>query len=887
MKYLFRATAKLECSPSRRPPDALSSASLRTSESLVEREKHLQALAEVFAEPFQSGSVVLLSGEAGFGKTSLIQVGLDTLDHKWRVLVAASEPLDVPAAFSPLYDLIAELPPDLQHDIRAGTGRMPVYLGMLDLVKNDRVVLVLEDVHWADEATLGLVRYLGKRMGATQSVLIVTFRSEEITVSPPLRLVVADLGPSAIRIDLPALTVSGVEELARGTGLDPRHVHDATLGNPFFVDEVLMHPDIALPPTIQYAVLANAGQLPDDALEFVNTVALSSDGVPLADIAQLGDPTGSHCDLAFSRRLVASARGQISCRHELIRKSLVEALPPATKRRLHGKLLAHLEGTAPDSRDMARLAYHAIGAGEREKAAEYSLIAGEDAATGGAHRQAAFHFANALEFADVIASSTLEDALLSAAREHCYINAFETALDFSRRRVELATSPVEEARSRAWVAFFEFRQSNLDAAVREAEAALEILRTADHSVELAVALAVLAHATFVGGDVHKALSVAEEALSVARSCDSVDMEIYASTTMGTARYHLGELDGMAQVEAAARRGLEAGARESGAEALNSLGQLAKSAWQMGDARKWFQVLQEYSTAHELDAWYIAAVSTSAGIAVDMGLWADADAYLETVAGQRTCVATEVEMLDIGATLRTRRADPGAAEMVAAVLDRVETYNDVWTRIEACVVAMEAAWTGITPADKVAAMYQDLVDLVPDGDHLDRARLAFWALRLGWEPPEGEINGPTALEIAGRPSEAAAEWDRCGYRIQAIISRALSPESDLDAIFSDLASMGAHGVARGLRRELQRRGVKRVPRGERSSTQENPTGLTVRETEVLSLLAEGLSNAAISERLFITKKTASHHVSSILVKLHVSSRGQAAALAVANRWNTSN
>jgi DNA-binding CsgD family transcriptional regulator/tetratricopeptide (TPR) repeat protein len=858
---------------------------IRTSHALVERDEHLRALTEVFAVPSSSGKVVLLSGEAGFGKTSLLQAGLDTLDHKWRVLLAISEPLDVPAAFAPLYDLMAEMAPELQDDIRSGTGRMPVYSGMLDLVKNDRVVLVLEDVHWADEATLGLVRYLGKRMGATQSVLIVTFRSEEVNVNPPLRLVVADLGPSATRIELPALTVSGVEELARGTGLDPGHVHETTLGNPFFVEEVLMHPDIALPPTIQYAVLANAAQLPDDALEFVNTVALSPDGVPLADIAQLGDPTGIHCDLAFSRRLVSSARGQVSCRHELIRQSLVEALPPATRRRLHERLLAHLERTAPDSRDTARLAYNAIGAGDAEKSAEYSLMAAEHAAAGGAHRQAAFHFANALEFADVIATSTLDDALLSAAREHNFINAFETAVDLSRRRLELATSPLEEAGARAWVAYFEYRLNNLHAAAEEAEAALEIFRGgADQSEEYARALGVQAGVTFAGGDVRKGITLAEEALSMARSCGSTEMEVSALTTLGTARYYLGEPDGLAQVEAAAQRGIDAGAGEFGAKALNNLGVLARSAWQMGDARKWFLELQEYSTSHELDAWYIAAVITSAGIAVEMGLWADADAYLEVVAGQRTCFSTEVEMLVVSATLRTRRADPGATELVEAVFDRLATYNEVWTLIDACVMAMESAWTGIVPVDTVAVMYQDLIELVPDGDHHDRALLGFWALRLGWEPPGGEISGPTALEIAGRPGEAAEEWDRCGYRIQAIISRALSPESDLDVIFSELASMGAHGVAGGLRRELLRRGVKRIPRGEQASTRGNPAGLTVREAEVLALLADGLSNAAVAERLFISKKTVSHHVSSVLLKLNVSSRGQAAALAVANGWN---
>lgn len=200
------------------------------------------------------------------------------------------------------------------------------------------------------------------------------------------------------------------------------------------------------------------------------------------------------------------------------------------------------------------------------------------------------------------------------------------------------------------------------------------------------------------------------------------------------------------------------------------------------------------------------------------------------------------------------------------------------------MAMEAAWTGIIPVDNVAAMYQGLIGLVPDGDDHDRAMLAFWALRLGWEPPPGDITGPTAVEIAGRPGDAATEWDRCGYRIQAIISLALTPASDLEEVFSELGGLGAEGVARGLRRELRRRGVKRVPRGEHASTRENPAGLTAREAEVLVLLAEGLSNAAMADRLFISNKTASHHVSSVLSKLNVSSRGQAAALAIANGWN---
>jgi DNA-binding NarL/FixJ family response regulator len=115
---------------------------------------------------------------------------------------------------------------------------------------------------------------------------------------------------------------------------------------------------------------------------------------------------------------------------------------------------------------------------------------------------------------------------------------------------------------------------------------------------------------------------------------------------------------------------------------------------------------------------------------------------------------------------------------------------------------------------------------------------------------------------------------------------MSPVADLDAIFAELDSMGAHGVARGLRRELQRRGVKRVPRGPRPETTRNPAGLTHRELEVVELISAGLSNAAIADRLFISVKTAGHHVSSVLSKLGVSTRGQAAVRAVALGWVSS-
>jgi DNA-binding CsgD family transcriptional regulator len=850
---------------------------------LVERERQLGALDEAFAEP-SSGVVVLVSGEAGFGKTSLLEVFLGALDHRYRTLRAACEPVGIPTGFAPLFELLDDLPEDLATDVRTGAGRAAVYAGMLDLLKNDKVVLTIEDLHWADEATLGMVRYLGRRIGVTGSRLIATYRPEELDFNPPLRLVVADLGPAAIRIDVPTLTIAGVEQLVGGLGLDPAAVHAATLGNPLFVDEVARHPDLELPPNVQNAVLANAGRLPDDTLEFLRTVALSPDGVALEQIAQMGDETGAHTDLGFQRRLLVANRGRIACRHELIRQSLVNSTPPATTQRLHQLLLVSLETRAAGSADTARLAHHALGAQDATKAREYSLQAARDAAASGAHREAAFHYANALGYAAAMDRVTLAESLLEAAREHSVINAFDTAAQLARRRLDLAESTYELGRARAWVAFFESRRNDLEPTRSEGEAAVTALRGRPPSVELALALAVLSWVEIVEGNWDRSVELGDEAVGIARATGAIGTEVYAATNAGSARWLLGDPSGLHQVEDAARLGMASDGSEFTAKAINNLGVIAMESGDLHGARRWFTQLQEYCVSHELDAWYIAAVSTMGLINVTAGRFDDADRDLEIVADQKTCLQTEIETLIVGARLRMRRGDPGGLELADEVFRRLETFNDHQMQVLGCVLAMEGAWLGVVPLPEAMERYERMRrSPVTARDRVAQAQLTFWAHRLGVDLPEWEPVGRAALEMKGRPGEAAAKWERGGYAIEAAITGAMAPGADLDAVFADLKRMGAEGVAGGLRRELQRRGMKRVPRGPRTDTIENPAGLTKREMEVLELVSAGLSNASISEELFISEKTAGHHVSSVLAKLGVSSRGQAAALAIANRW----
>lgn len=849
--------------------------------TLVERELQLQALEGVFDVSSQE-SVVLVSGEAGHGKTSLIQTCVDRIDHRYRIMSAACEPLSIPAAFAPLFELIDELPSDLQDDVRTATGRMPVYAGMLDLLKNDRVVLVLEDLHWADEATMGLARYLGRRVGATDSRLILSFRAEELDVNPRLRLVVADLGHAAVRIEVPALTLGGVRELAFDTGIDPEKLYQTTLGNPFFVEEVLGQPELEVPPSIQTAVMASAQMLPDQAGEILDLIALSPEGLSSETLEELGDPGGVHTDLAFQRRLVTSYRNHITCRHELIRQSLLQSLPPARARRLHGRLLSVLERLAVDSTDVARLAFHSIGAEDRTRAVSYSIRAAEDASRAGAHREAAFHLDNVLEYEELLSEPEKSKWFLQAAKEHLFINHFDRAVALSRRRLEFADSAVEEARGRAWVAFFESRLNNYSAALSESQRSIELLRQGPPTEELALALQVAASMTGVLGESIEAIQLGKEALDTARLVGSVDIEVNTLTTLGTTRWFEGDGDGMALVEEAARLGVEADVGEFAARALNNLGVISWYDWDLAEAKTRYDQLMEYCSGNELEAWYMAGVISSASVGVDAGTWEEVDSALETVWGQRTCYSSEIEILTTAATLRIRRNDPGADDMARSVFARVDRFDGPDEAVAACVMAMQGVWTGVLPADEVADRYQNLLG----EDNMEcflRSHLAYWAHRLGWEPPGGEISGAPALELSGLVDEAVNAWEEMGYPVHAAVTAATVPDADLGSIFATLTAMGAEGVLKGLRRELQRRGIERIPRGERATTRQHPGGLTNREAEVLALLTVGRSNAGIANDLYISEKTASHHVSSVLTKLGVSSRGEAAALAVANGW----
>src|SRR4030095_16580181 len=205
---------------------------------LIERDSPLDSLMSVAQRAAAGhGSTVVLEGEAGIGKTSLLREFAQRVGPGWRVLWGGCEALFTPRPLGPLQDMAQALDPRvaaLLDETAAPERLFPALLNALQDHDETTTVLVFEDVHWADNATLDLVKYLGRRVSLLRAVLVLSLRSDEIGAEHPLAQVLGDLpSAAATRMTLPPLSAEGVAMLARQAGRAGTDLHRITAGNPF------------------------------------------------------------------------------------------------------------------------------------------------------------------------------------------------------------------------------------------------------------------------------------------------------------------------------------------------------------------------------------------------------------------------------------------------------------------------------------------------------------------------------------------------------------------------------------------------------------------------------------------------------------------------------
>ena len=323
---------------------------------LLERAAEIDALKALLRRVATAGgSLVLLGGEAGVGKTALVRHLCDRARATARILVGACDALSTPRPLGPLLD-IAAAGSELARLVAADAPRPALFRAALDVLTAEVPTLfVVEDAHWADEATLDLLRFLGRRIQATRSLLLVTYRDDEVGPGHPLRVVTGDLATAAAvhRIGLAPLSPTAVATLAATGGLDPVALHRRTGGNLFFVTEVLAAGGHGISATVHDAVLARAARLSPAARSILEAAAVIGARVEPPLLDAIGGPDADAVDQCLARGMLRTEQDVLTFRHELARDAVLAAIPQRRRRRLHAAVLAALQADPVGDDDLA------------------------------------------------------------------------------------------------------------------------------------------------------------------------------------------------------------------------------------------------------------------------------------------------------------------------------------------------------------------------------------------------------------------------------------------------------------------------------------------------------------------------------------------------------
>ncbi len=859
------------------------------SAELFERAEQLGTLDESLAAVKRTarGRVLLVNGEAGIGKTSLLQKFCGESGPRVRILWGACDPLFTPRPLGPLLDVGRQTGGELDERVERGDKPHDVANALLrELEAPSPTVLVLEDLHWADEATLDVTRLVARRIAESPALFVASYRDEELSPTHPLRVILGELPPgeSVDRLELAGLSPEAVATLAAAKGVDSEELYYRTSGNPFFVTEALAAETEQVPRTVRDAVLARASRLSPAARALLDATAAVPERAELWLLEALVGGTVGDIGECLSSGMLTAEGDRIGFRHELARLAIEESLAPDRTLDLHRRALRALSEQDDRAPDLARLAHHAEGAGDARAVLRLAPAAAEHAASVGARREALHQYERALRFGQALPPSGRADLLERFADEAYVIDMREEAVDALDEALEIRRATGDKIRQgeilirkARTVACMEHRGDERALT----DEAVKVLEGCPSSGALARAYGLEAANGLVQDRMDEAIEFGRRAIAVAEEVGDAQALAYSLNTVGCAEIVLGLPSGVAALERSIELAREADLPvEVGRGYLNLIATLGEGRREWKLAEPYFEPGIHYCRERGLEAWLECLISARAESALHGGNWdTAADAAMSLVEGRpSTVMGPRFGGLIVLARVRARRGDPEVWPLLDDAQERGGATIELQFRGALAVARTETAW--LEGRREAAVQESELAfDLALErGEPYYLGELATWRRRAGVEEEiDLEVAAPFAAELAGEHEQAAELWTELGapYEAALALSGADSEEllrRSLDA----LQDLGAAAAATIVARRLRERGAKGLPRGPRQTTKENPAGLTAREVEVLGLVAEGLRNADIAERLFLSQKTVGHHVSSILRKLDVNGRGEAVA-----------
>ena len=732
---------------------------------LLERGPSLTSLAGYAMDARRGeGRLVLVAGEAGVGKSALVeQLHNDLPDARWSW--GACDSLSTPRPLGPLLDLGRQLGGELDELCQTGAAREDLFRALLRQVSEGGTlsVLVVEDVHWADEATIDLLRFLGRRLRDAPVLLIATYRDDGLAADDPLRIALGDLATqrSTRRMGLAPLSADAVQILADGTGLDAAELYRLTGGNPFYVTEVVQSGLGVVPPSARDAVLARAARLGGGSREVLDVAALIGARVELDLLESITACPPAAVDEVLASGLLAEGGGWLRFRHEIARVAVEQAVAPHRRADIHARILAALGSLGCG--DDARMAFHAEGAGNGPAVLHHAPRAARRAAELGAHREAAAQYERALRFtagADPAVIAGLCDGL---AHELRLIGRLQDAADAGERALGLWRQAGNRVREGGTLCNLTYALQPLGRgpdAVTAAEAAVTVLEPLGPTVELARAYSSLARRRMLNAEHQAAIDLAVRAQAIAGPLGALDVLSDALNTQGCSVKRMG-----GEWTSYLRRALDvarsAGLDDQAGQAFSNLHGSYVDQRRFAEAERCFTDGAAYCEEHDLGLGTGFLRAERAAALERTGRWDEAVALGNALLASSDAPVYRLGALQVLGVIRARRGEPGAWEHLDQAAAAADASGEPQWIIGVRLARAEAHW--LQGELHRAADEADLADDVAGGaDGWQRGDIAAWLRRTGSSrPPRGELAEPYQRLVVGAWAEAARLWTGLG------------------------------------------------------------------------------------------------------------------------------
>lgn len=749
-------------------------------------------------------------------------------------------------------------------------------------------LLIIEDMHWADTATLDLIRFLGRRIARVRALILITYRDEEVDARSPVRTVLGDAPVGSVeRMTLEPLSLAAVTSLAAKAGRRAEQLYALTAGNPFLVTEALAVEGGVPTEAVRDSTLARASRLCESARVVLEAVSLFPRHAETAVVADLVKGViDAGLDDCVEKGMLSLEGALVQFRHELARRAIEGSIAPTRRRALHQKVVDVLKRRA-DAR-ASEIAHHAERAQDIAALLKFARLAGEEAARAGAPHEAASHFAAMLSHRDALQPGLMVEILERHGEQAYLMGSADLAMISMAEAAELrrrANDTLKLGHDLTRLTRFAWMCARRAEAERFVDEAIAVLQEAPPGPELAWAYSHQSQLDMLASRMESAIGWGERALKLAQQLGEKEIIIHALGNIGSAKTDDRGTTGIPELAQSFDLAV-AGKYHDHVERASC--NLSCSYYWRRDYESALAYIERgvaYADTLDLSHWEGYLRGWRAMVWLDQGDLSRAEEEAQEICSRSYAAETyRFPALIALARVRIRRGDPDAETPFEAARRLATAMAEPQRTVYIAMLVAEEAWQ---QNDAAAPAVREAKSLLSEVHALAGQRHAYWVAEDAalWLYMLGEpltetagFASPFREHCEGRWEAAAASWRTRGRPYEEALALCGGDEDAQRQALEIFDRLGAAPAAARVRKQLRAGGSRAVPRGPIAGTRANAAGLTRRQVEVLGLVGEGLSNTEIARRLCISAKTAEHHVSAIMARLDAPTRQKAAAAA---------